>query len=107
VLGAPARIDGDELGEIADPVPLDVAPRREPVDADRAVGRVEKAEEQRDEGALPRAVRPGDAEHLAGGDVECDTVHRTHGVAATTEAERPVRLPDGAELDQGPIRGGV
>ena len=64
-LGAPAGRNGNQLGQVANAVPLDEASRRRAVDFHTPRRRTEITKQHGDEGALPRTVRPGDAEYLA------------------------------------------
>jgi hypothetical protein len=57
----PAAVDIHQLGEVADAEPLDVGARREAANANRALGRQQVAEKERDERALTSAVRGGDS----------------------------------------------
>jgi hypothetical protein len=91
----PARIDRDQLRQVADPLPFHEVARRHPVDRDRAVGRRQEPEQHRQHRRLPGAVRPGDAEDLAGPHRER---HPLDGADFPAE-ERRVGLSDVSELD--------
>ncbi len=55
---------------------FDVRARRQPADFDRPPRRPDEPEQQADEGALARPVRPRDAEHFARSDVERNILDR-------------------------------
>src|SRR5207249_325588 len=66
----PSRWDGDELRQISHPVLFDEGARREARDANPSVGRLEVAEQQRDQRALAGAVWAGEAKHFALSDTQ-------------------------------------
>src|SRR5205823_5248533 len=66
----PARGNRDQLGEVSDTVTFDKRARREAGNPDAPVGRLEVAEQQRDERALAGAIGSREAEHFALADRE-------------------------------------
>jgi hypothetical protein len=72
-------------------------------DANRAVGGLEIAEEQRDERALPRAIRAREAEHLAIADGQREVIDRANRAAE----QRAIGVTDALELDQRGVTGGA
>ena len=96
LLHAPGNRDVHQLGEVAHAVSLHEAPRRQSVNAHDAAARTEETEQQRDERALPRAVRTGETEHFAGLDLERQVVESQY----LTPGPAPVALPDVVEVDQ-------
>jgi len=92
----PGRRNVHQLGQIADAVMLHEAARCEAVNAHRARGGTEEAEQQRDERALAGAIGSGETEHLTRLDrerqvVECENL---------APGPAPVALADVVEVDQ-------
>src|SRR5439155_17107856 len=95
--------DGDQLREVSDSEALDERARCQAADANRSVRGLEIAEQEGDEGALSRAVRTGQSEHLAVADCEREIVDRAHGAAE----QRAIGVADALKLDQGGVTGGT
>ena len=55
----------DQLDEVSGAVPLEVLARREALDPHRSAGRMQEAEQKRDQRGLPRAVGARDADFTA------------------------------------------
>lgn len=93
---SPRRRDVHQLREVPDAMPLHEASRCEAMDADRARSGPEETEEERDERTLARPIRSGEAEYLAGSDLERQIVQGDE----LTPGPAAVPLADAIELDQ-------
>ena len=82
------RPEADIAGHVRDaPVQLDgVAPRVAAEDGRAAAARADEAEQHADGGGLPRAVRAEETVHLAGCDLEVESVECTYAAESLLEA---------------------
>src|SRR5260221_3502285 len=87
----------DELGEIPHAMALHVSAWIHAADGDESTRWTEKAEQQRDQRALARAVRSGEPEHFALAQLERKVVQSEDGTAGP----RAIALRDVRECDHG------